>query len=350
MAEPKRIPKKKPGSGRAANDSNRTAPATNRNGFSVVGGKSTKPAPANKSKQTPDVTPAKRITTANRSYLNQPFFDSTSANRAGRVTVDEKFASGYSKRGLRPSYESVDPRIKNVRLREKYAEGELVGEAGGAVVATTGEPTRTQRAAPPKSRGFVERQYTRSKVITQQKLKGKTSAADRKKASLVNTGIMIWLVPSYFVIQLPFAIISLVALGMAYVVTSITTSDDDVFNEDTGVFDTVVSFLWEGVKFVGNTINEAVEFVTGVDFLAFIGNIPLQIAGGFMMLLLAYGMIVLLVMNMMYMGAGMRPLSGKNETSKIVLFILCLIGYFAPLFNLFPWAVFWGAVMWRYPK
>ena len=172
----------------------------------------------------------------------------------------------------------------------------------------------------------------------------------RLKAATTNTAIMAWLVPSYFFVQLPFALLNLIFLGMSYVVLSLTEEDDMTIDEETGVIGTITNFFWEGVKLAATAFNEAIEFLTGFDFLGFVGDIPQM---GYMLtvsILFGYALFTLLTMGILYLFAGLKPLSGKGSTSKKLAVMMCLIGYFAPFFNLFPWAVFWAITVWKNPK
>lgn len=219
-------------------------------------------------------------------------------------------------------------------------------------------PAQTEKipARKPISR-FVQRQYTRAKINTKKKPGTIRDLRQRAKATAVNTGLLSWNIPLWAVFQLPMALLHLVLTALAIAESMILGGLEDVaeVRDDDGVLVSAAKtiFRWgkKTIEVVAGRINDAISQVTGFDIASFIGQFaPSALAGDFMVIMAVYGMALLLIIGIVYLLAGLNPLFGRGAGAKISALLVAIIGYSFPFTNLFPWFIFWIAVVWRYPK
>jgi hypothetical protein len=146
----------------------------------------------------------------------------------------------------------------------------------------------------------------------------------RTKATAVGSSIFAW---TFFVwpVQLVFAILSIVGLGLASAISSITES-----------------------SWIASKISSALAG------LASFAGIDLGIAGGIFaipwLIVMVIGILSLATASIQYTFALLHPLSGDGAGLKIGTFLLAIVGYTVPIANLFPWVVVFVLVVWKYPR
>ncbi len=154
----------------------------------------------------------------------------------------------------------------------------------------------------------------------------------RAKATSVNASIMVWGGSLWFTLQLPFALISLVMLGLAGVINGAT--------EANGILGWAAS---TAEKLIAGAAS-----IVGID--ASLTGISTSFFTVTYLLVLALGLLSIFAAFLQYTLAFLKPLSGEMAGLKQGTFLLVLFGYSTPLLNLFPWILLWMAVVWKYPK
>jgi len=134
-----------------------------------------------------------------------------------------------------------------------------------------------------------------------------------------------WTGTIWLYIQLPFAILSILAMGI----------------------DTYLRSLWiyDFIDGVWSVISRPLEYLFGIpeiDFttLFFIGYI----------IALVVGVTSLFGVAMQYKLSFLHPLGGRGGSAKHALFIASIVGYAIPGLNLFPWVMLYIVVLIIYPK
>lgn len=266
---------------------------------------------------------------------------------SARKTTDQTFSDSYAKKGLQPSSLTED-------LGEEYSAGRRYEP----VEQLSREPIPEEVIEEPF---FEEEEYEGEEgektPIQSKRIKGKRSKLSkakntlaRAKATTVNANIWSWGVYSWVFFQLPFALIGLVLLVTAVaiegVITSISTPE-----EDDGILVSLakgaVNLVAKGVASVAKAINDNILGLFNVDLTAFNPASFFIVPYG---LVLAYGIIVLLLMYLIYKLAFLNPLSGNGGGAKKGALLLAIIGYSVPGLNLLPWFMIWTFAVWRYPK
>jgi hypothetical protein len=152
------------------------------------------------------------------------------------------------------------------------------------------------------------------------------------KATVVSAAIFAWGM-TLWTIQLVFAAVSTVFLGVMY-------AGDAVINSN---------FITRGLGWAVERATEgATWFISGTAVSA-----SDMTAGMFFVLWLVswiIGVITLCAASLQYMMALIDPLGGDEAGMKKGAFCLAIFFYGVPILNLFPWFLFFVAVVWKYPK
>jgi len=232
------------------------------------------------------------------------------------------FNAEYAKKGVQPQSNLDAPKVKYQPVKQ---------------ITRSDQATR---------RSQVEYQDEDFSEHIKQSIKIKPSTAVnllfRARVFAINAGIRSWGTFCWAVFQLPFALLGIVFFVMSGFLASMTTiADSD------GGLTKVFKYVAKGVTHSFKKISELVEAVTGLD-LAVLN--PQNLFLFTWLIILAFGMIMLLSMYLIYKVNLLNPLSGRGQGFKYGAFLLAFIGYCVPILNLFPWFFVWTIAVWRYPK
>ncbi len=173
--------------------------------------------------------------------------------------------------------------------------------------------------------------------------KKKVSAASkisaRVRVSAANVWILPWAISFYLIVQLPFAFISIAALGMTFAAYEAVSSV---------IGDTATGFLVEKIGYIGSSFSTAVE--RAAEFLFGISFNPIMLFAAPFVLVFLLGMGQILLCWGVYLFTGTKSLSGKASTAKQTAFLFAIFGTFIPVLSLLPVIPIWSAVVWRYPQ
>lgn len=159
-------------------------------------------------------------------------------------------------------------------------------------------------------------------------------------ASRITISNASWIGYTWFFVQLPLAVLSILSLGIVSGIDSLLTTDKS--SGYTGVLGWMAA---KAASVVGSAVDAIAKFI-GVDF----GEIAFSIAMGFYVIILALGLITILTVYFQYIASGLRPTTGRGSGLKTGALLLTIIGYSTPLFNLFPFVFLWMAAVWYHPK
>lgn len=189
-----------------------------------------------------------------------------------------------------------------------------VGAVVGVPLAAVGSVVRgvgagTQAAGKVAgNQGRQMRNGTRGTKFMRPAVMGKAEAIkDRIVATRTSVMILSWATPLWFTLQLPLAILALIAFGGAGAAAEILPA-------------------W------------LVEWATGG--ILYI----LQISVFFI------GLGTLIAMGIIYSLARVNCFFGQGSHIKGPVFCLAVVGYLLPFTNIFPWFILWALAVWRYPK
>jgi|GEM_PF-1077756 len=199
---------------------------------------------------------------------------------------------------------------------------------------------------------------TKSEIPKNQKLQLKLKAGTKspemvlasKTATVLNGWIWSAGFSSWLMFQLPFAILSLMFLGISATVEALykgvtQEKTDDGFIVSLGK--NVVKAVTDVATATANLVNDKVLGLFGIDLTIFD---PMNFFLITYLMVLAYGIFVLLFIYIFYKLAFLHPLSSKGGGMKTGMFLLALIGYSIPILNLFPWFYFWTLAVRIYPR
>jgi hypothetical protein len=238
-----------------------------------------------------------------------------------RATIDEEFLADYQTKGIQP--QSVIDRPQAPPDTPPATRNEVVEYTNISQTNVTRVQQGTESEKPSKAKKNIS----------------------RIRATSVNLGIMSWGLFSWMVFQLPFAVLSLVLLGIAGAVETVARSATP--NSDDGFFITagkkVLTVVGDVLSFAIKTVSEIIK----LDLSVLNPNTFFMIT---YFILFAYGVFMLLIMYLIYKIALLNPLFGEGGGFKFGMFLLTFIGYALPFFNLFPWFLVWAAAVWKYPK
>jgi len=228
----------------------------------------------------------------------------TPKKRAGNVShpsIDQNWNAEYPKRGLQPQ----------------------------GLGLNNPKPADSETNVTHENRTFLRKPQARKKSFEEiNPLELAEQLATTARVTAVNTSISSWSFFIWFFVQLPFAILFLVMLGIAGIVEAALDSNF-IFRAASGILATVSS--------VFGVTSGPVDMAKGYSLAVYI-------------IIIALGFFSLLVAFFQYTLAFLNPLSGEQTGLKKGVFLLCLFGYAAPILNLFPWIYLWLAVVWKYPK
>lgn len=206
---------------------------------------------------------------------------------------------------------SAGDRISNTGLKlSRSGAGAVVGVplmAAGKVLRGVGSANQSVGKAVADS-GRQMRNRARGTKFKRPAVLGEAEAIkDRIKVTRVSVTSLSWATTLWFTVQLPLAILSLLAFGGA-----------DTLAEQLPDF--LVEWALNGMLFILQTS----VFAIGVFTLIIIGG--------------------------SYALSGISCFFGKGSHLKGPLFCLAAVGYLLPFTNIFPWFIFWVLAVWRYPK
>lgn len=264
--------------------------------------------------------------------------------QASGKTIDSSFRDEYAKKGLQPTYlgnqEDDAERKKYQAIKQidrtariEYEAALAAEEAASVNIIETGDYT-------------VERKIRGGKRV---KLPS-PSLFKRSRAVAVTMGIWGWGFWTYFWFQLPFAIFSVIFMAITMAIYElfqwIEPAEDDGF--------LTAALKWGGrvLKAVGDSLRELI-----ISFVKQIFGLDLSLfnPGGFFLLTLMIAMIIgwttLAIAATVYTVGRIHSLNGDEGGGiKMAFFLLAMIGYSIPVFNLFPWFFLWTLAVMKYPK
>ncbi len=231
--------------------------------------------------------------------------------------IHEEFSSSYANAGIQPTL------IRNVQVSYK-------------------EPKQTETAQvnTPTSTPLRQVRKTLKKTAAAKGLK----LARKVKVSTTNATIFSWALPLWLTIQLPFALISLIMLGMGSLFHSVL----ETFREETGFLGSIFTITADVLSWAASKLGAGFSYITGIDINVL--NISESLFIICYLLVFAVGLLTLMGITLQYILTLHKPLSGQAAGLKMGMFMLALIGYFLPIANLFPWSLFYMAVVWKYPN
>lgn len=259
--------------------------------------------------------------------------------KAGEMTThkstDQQFSEEYAKKGLQPSS------LADKQVRQPYKPIEQI-DRGGIADQDPGfpqEPPYEPETPPPAA----ARALRKSVVAKAKKTAARLKARGLNKA-ILSAGLFLW-----SIFQVPFAlmltIIFLAAASLDQLLSSVSApkSDDGwLTSAAKWVADKAIS----GASKLLSYVNDIINTVLGIDLTSVIEGL----FGLLYAVMMAYGVIVLFTIYLVYKVALLDPLSGEKAGLKIGLFLLAIVGYTVPILNLFPWFIPWTFVVGRYPK
>ena len=281
----------------------------------------------------------------------------TPGGRHGRSnayrTIDETFNDSYAQSGIQPSIGRTSLALVSRKKTSKF----------GDVSRNSFEKNRIQgkysdsRITPGNSQQIIDdiveegeefAEYLLSITAENAKVRGLIGKALLAlayiKVTRLNISIISWAGWAWINLQLPIAILSIALFGVIYSIENLASGIKNEF------FRGVVELTGDALAFVAGKVGEATEALFGFDIMKAGIN---AITGGFLAMhfvILAIGLLTLMSCYFLYTIKFIRCLSGKGSTGKMVAFLVAIVGYSLPLFNIFPWFIFWVIAVWRYPK
>ena len=172
----------------------------------------------------------------------------------------------------------------------------------------------------------LRRQSVKSKSLITKGLPGGAKIA-AVRATISNLSWASWV---WGAAQVPFALFALMAFAFAAGWENISNGSGfigSIIGAVTSALDTVVSLL-TGYSF--DDLTSVFIVINSVVWLIGLGTI--------------------LGMGLVYMLNGVHCVFGKGASIKIGCLMLALVGYFIPLLNIFPWAIFWAIAVIKNPE
>jgi hypothetical protein len=189
-----------------------------------------------------------------------------------------------------------------------------VGAVVGVTLAAVGSVVRgvgagTQAAGKVAgNQGRQMRNGARGTKFMRPAVMGKAQAIkDKIVATRTSVMILSWATPLWFTLQLPLAIMALIAFGGADAVSSILP-------------DWLVEWTVGGVFYL----------------------LQMSVFG--------IGVFTLIIMGGSYVLSGIKGFLGEGAHIKGPVFCLAVVGYLLPFTNIFPWFILWALAVWKYPK
>lgn len=243
---------------------------------------------------------------------------------SGKRDTATNFNAEYAKKGIQPtsandpSYHQPKP-DQNIRAVKTthYQNPRIVSRKNYSKINLPGGGNSLAKAA-----------FTRGKVTT-------------VNASILAGGISAWMM-----FQLPFAILSIILFGVTGFVESLTISTN-AKADDRGLVSSMIEGVGEVLVTVLSFVAENVLKLVGIDIDILNPSHLFLLSNS---IVFFFGLAMLLVIYFIYKIAFLNPLSGKAGGMKMGALLLCLIGYWFPVANLFPWFIVWTVVVWLHPK
>lgn len=267
------------------------------------------------------------------------------------LTIDQQFTDTYAESGLQPSV-GYRPPVRTVAVDYKNQPDD---EVGGRETTFREGPSREKRSKdqPNARRGVIERgtnivqKTSRStfrprggtlKTVSNS-LQGTRTATLYRRSFRVNLQIIIWGGQAWFWVQLPFALLSLIFIGIAI---GIETAQQQIKQ-----IPVIGSAAYAIFEFFSKSLNALLKTLTP---FSLDGLDPMTFALLCHFLAFFVGVATLLTMAIIYQMTFLRGFMGNGSTVKISAFIIAMVFYTFPLLNIFPGALFWALAVMRYPK
>ncbi len=228
------------------------------------------------------------------------------------ATNDERFNATYQTKGLQPQ------NLNEVRKGRVAANDNLYNES-------TEDEEESQNIFRLKQLARLAARKKATALATKVALKSRVSA--------VNTSIISWGGSLWFSVQFPFSLLGVAMLGVMGLANSIIQESGVIG----GALTWLVKQLADGVKFVSGIDVNLLSMAEGLFFIPYV-------------IVLAIGILTILIAYLQYSLSFLHPLSGNKAGLKLGSLIFALIGYSTPVLNIFPWALIWMAVVWKYPR
>lgn len=256
-------------------------------------------------------------------------------NKAKGTTHINKPIRNIKKDYVSPGYEIKQPENPYNTTDDQYKKTAYQDKLGGPTASNNKNNPKVNQASeklkpPTLRRGkIVLPNYKSNPKVLKQTLTKTALMKDRIKATQIIVSSSSWIGYLWLTIQLPFAILSLITLGIVAAVDSLGGG---------GFFSWVIGGVLTGIN--------AITSVFGVDFTKISFNVflILQIS------ILAISMFSVFTLYVLFKIRDLEPFFGKGASFKIVMFLLIIIGCSMPLLNLFPFIFLWLFAVWWKPK
>lgn len=257
---------------------------------------------------TPRSQQVRRVTRVSQQRFNEDWQYLNEKPLSANASNDEIFNASYKQRGLSGKIETPNKNSNNPEIV-------LEDTASRAPAYTAGQNKKANANA------FADKKPSEARALMA-----------KAKATTINASIMAWAGGLWFTLQLPFALISLVMLGMAGMVAGAKSAGGIL-----GWATTAASAIVEGAAAIVGIETDLVSISTSFFTVTYL-------------LVLAVGLLTIFAVFLQYTLAFLKPLSGEMAGLKQGTFLLVLFGYSTPLLNIFPWILLWMVVVWKYPK
>lgn len=247
-------------------------------------------------------------------------------------TIDQQFNESYSNSGLQPSYRN-QTKVRNINISQ----------------------TEKNDANYPDDNFYYPNPYNESVIrpnINRVTSKNEINVSNiksgdvvaRLKARGVNTFIRSFFSTAWLFFQIPFAILSIVFLGLtvaiAYLNSLLGTEYDP--NNVMDKLDKIKGDAFDSV------VNKVLDFAFGIDLSWFDVNNLFFITWTMVFI---FGIVNILSIFLIYKITGLNPIIGERGGAfKSGMVILAFIGYLIPILNIVPWFYFWTMAVQKYPK
>lgn len=241
-------------------------------------------------------------------------------------TIDQQFNDSYKDSGLQPSYRNQNKgKVRNISVSEESSGEEITKQS------TIARPSYIQKNTANSIKNIKIDAVDVSKL-------------DKARARGINIFIRASGLQAWLMFQLPFAIFSIVFLGLAAGVS--TLKDLLGINYDPkNIADQLDKIKGDATESV---INSVLNYTVGIDLSWFDINNLFFIS---YLVVFLFGIITIFGIFLIYKVAGLNPVFGdRGGGAKFVIISLTIIGYSIPFLNLFPWFFFWTMAVQRYPK
>lgn len=238
------------------------------------------------------------------------------------------------------NYQKSDPRDNNIRNTRKEQPNGSQGEK----LDYPGTISQKQLAEVSQRNN----QRFNKKVVT--KIKEQKGKKLLKKAEVFAiNNIARWpLLFFWGMWQVWFALWSVIFLTLSLALSSLVGNSGQEYNEETGVGGFIIYGLGKGFKFLADAVNFAAKEVLGFDLGALFD--PMNVVILCILAIWPFAILQYLLLMLIYSLGGINPMFGKGGGIKTSAFILGLVGYALPIFNLVPWIMIWMIAVAKYPE